>query len=56
VPLPFEQATLDRMLAEMLADAAARRSWSCNGLTFAAQADLYSRPEHAANIILGDAN
>ena len=52
VPLPFEQAALNRMLAEMLADAAARRRWGANGLAFAASADIYSLPERAADIIL----
>ena len=53
VPLPFEQAALDRALAAMLADGAARRQWSANGLAFADQADIYSLPERAADIILG---
>mgnify|MGYP002382195445 CR=1 FL=1 len=54
VPLPFEQSTLDRTLAAMLADDAARRRWASNGLDFADRADLYSRPQRAADIILGD--
>jgi UDP-glucose:(heptosyl)LPS alpha-1,3-glucosyltransferase len=53
VPLPFEQSLLDRTLADMLADAAARRQWGRNGLDFADRADLYSRPQRAADIILG---
>src|SRR5690606_20515076 len=52
VPSPFEQATLDRLLAQMLADGAARRRWSANGLAFADSADLYSLPERAADVIL----
>jgi UDP-glucose:(heptosyl)LPS alpha-1,3-glucosyltransferase len=52
VPLPFRQETLDGMLAQMLADAAARRRWSANGLAFAETADLYSLPERAADVIL----
>lgn len=52
VPLPFAQAMLDRMLVEMLADDAARQAWGHHGLAFADQADLYSRPEKAADIIL----
>lgn len=55
VPMPFAQETLDRMLAEMLDDDAGRRRWSANGLAFADQADLYSLPERAADVILGTA-
>jgi UDP-glucose:(heptosyl)LPS alpha-1,3-glucosyltransferase len=53
VPLPFEQGVLDRLLLDMLSDADARRQWGKNGLAFAARADLYSRPERAADIIVG---
>ena len=53
VPLPFEQQALDRMLLDMLSDDAARRQWGHNGLAFADRADLYSRPERAADIIVG---
>jgi UDP-glucose:(heptosyl)LPS alpha-1,3-glucosyltransferase len=49
---PFAQATLDAMLAAMLADAAARARWGANGLLFADRADLYSLSERAADIIL----
>lgn len=49
---PFEQSRLDRTLAAMLDDAAARRRWQTNGLAFAARADIYSMPEHAADLIL----
>ena len=52
LPEPFSQAELDRRLADMLADAAARRRWQAAGLAFAAQADLYSLPERAADLIL----
>lgn len=52
IPLPFEQTLLDRTLAAMLGDSAARAHWSANGLAFAAHADLYSLPERAADIIL----
>lgn len=52
VGLPFEQAALDRALAEMLAAADARAGWQANGLAFAARADIYSLPERAADIIL----
>jgi len=53
IPLPFVQATLDATLAAMLADGAARQQWSANGLAFAAHADLYSMPQRAADIIVG---
>jgi UDP-glucose:(heptosyl)LPS alpha-1,3-glucosyltransferase len=53
-PHPFEQATLNRLLYEMLADDAARLRWHTNALAFAAHADLYSMPERAADIILGE--
>ena len=55
VPLPFEQARLDRLLVDMLSDEEARRQWAGNGLAFADRADLYSRPQRAADIILGSA-
>ncbi len=53
LPSPFEQAQLDRYLAEMLADAEQRAAWSRNGLAFADTADLYSMPQRAADVILG---
>ncbi|SFD50221.1 UDP-glucose:(heptosyl)LPS alpha-1,3-glucosyltransferase [Pseudomonas citronellolis] len=52
VPSPFEQDAFNRMLAEMLRDDAARAAWSRNGLAFADTADLYSMPQHAADVIL----
>ncbi|WP_165669645.1 glycosyltransferase family 4 protein [Metapseudomonas otitidis] len=52
VPSPFEQDALNRMLAEMLTDDAARQRWSANGLAFADNADLYSMPQRAADLIL----
>jgi UDP-glucose:(heptosyl)LPS alpha-1,3-glucosyltransferase len=53
IALPFVQGTLDARLATMLADESARRQWSANGLAFAQHADLYSMPERAADIIVG---
>ena len=38
----------------MLADDAARAQWGRNGLAFADSADLYSMPQHAADVILAD--
>lgn len=52
VPLPFEQDHLNRTLADMLADAAARRQWRASGLGWAERADIYSQSERAADIIL----
>ena len=53
VPEPFVQTELDRLLANMLTDEGARQRWHANGLAFAEQADLYSLPERAADVILG---
>ena len=52
VPLPFDQAGLNALLADMLADDAARRQWGASGLAWAERADIYSLPERAADIIL----
>jgi UDP-glucose:(heptosyl)LPS alpha-1,3-glucosyltransferase len=52
VPEPFEQGALNGQLQRLLEDDAARAQWSRNGLAFADTADLYSMPEHAADIIL----
>ena len=54
VPAPFAQDDLNRMLAEMLGDDAARSKWSANGLAFADSADLYSMPQRAADVILAE--
>ncbi|WP_043308480.1 glycosyltransferase family 4 protein [Pseudomonas sp. ML96] len=54
VPAPFAQDDLNRMLAEMLSDDAARVKWGANGLAFADSADLYSMPQHAADVILAE--
>ncbi len=51
VPLPFVQSGFDRLLEQMLADERPRTQWQRNGLVFAEQADLYSLPERAADII-----
>ena len=37
-----------------LADAAQRSAWSRNALAFAETADLYSMPQKAADVILGE--
>ena len=54
VPSPFEQATLDRMLAQMLADDPQRVVWGRNALRYADSADLYSMPQKAADVILAE--
>ncbi|MCO6056415.1 glycosyltransferase family 4 protein [Pseudomonas sp. MOB-449] len=54
LPGPFEQEALNQLLAGMLADPAGRVRWSANGLTFADSADLYSMPQHAADVILAE--
>ena len=54
VPGPFEQRQLNAYLEKMLKDEGARQRWSRNGLAFAEEADLYSLPERAADVILGE--
>ena len=51
---PFEQAQLNQYLAQMLTDSAQRAAWGRNGLAFAETADLYSMPQHAADVILAE--
>lgn len=50
---PFEQEQLNAYLQRMLEDDQARAAWGRNGLAFAETADLYSMPQHAADVILG---
>ncbi len=38
----------------MLSDDQQRTTWSRNGLAFADTADLYSMPQHAADVILAE--
>lgn len=52
---PFEQAQLNQYLVRMLSDGQARADWGRNGLAFADSADLYSMPQHAADVILAGA-
>lgn len=49
---PFSQTAFERELARMLTDTDARRRWQTNALAFAEQADIYSMPERAAELIL----
>jgi UDP-glucose:(heptosyl)LPS alpha-1,3-glucosyltransferase len=48
---PFEQAALDRALAEMLQAPADRARWSRNGCAYASRPDLYGREGRAADLI-----
>jgi UDP-glucose:(heptosyl)LPS alpha-1,3-glucosyltransferase len=52
LPEPFEQARLEQALALMLNDEQARRRWGANGLAYAEHADIYSKAERAADVIL----
>ncbi|MBP1127407.1 MULTISPECIES: glycosyltransferase family 4 protein [Pseudomonas] len=51
---PFEQIQLNAYLARMLTDSAQRAAWGRNGLAYAETADLYSMPQHAADVILAE--
>ena len=51
---PFVQAQLNGYLAHMLTNTAQRAAWGRNGLAFAETADLYSMPQHAADVILAE--
>ncbi|MDP0989456.1 glycosyltransferase family 1 protein, partial [Klebsiella pneumoniae] len=53
---PFEQNQLNQYLTQMLTDTAQRAAWGRNGLAFAETADLYSMPQRAADLILGEAS
>lgn len=53
LPGPFSQTDLDQTLQQMLQDPEARQRWQANALAYAGQADLYSLPERAADVILG---
>ncbi len=54
VPAPFEQAQLNRDLAEML-DSPQREQWRKNGIQYGQTEDLYSMPKLAASLILKQA-
>jgi UDP-glucose:(heptosyl)LPS alpha-1,3-glucosyltransferase len=47
---PFKQVQLNQALAYMLLSSE-RQAWQNNALAFAKQADIYSLPDHAVNII-----
>jgi UDP-glucose:(heptosyl)LPS alpha-1,3-glucosyltransferase len=48
---PFGQADLDRALASVLSDRAARARWSANGVAFGKRPELYGMAERAADLI-----
>ena len=51
VPSPFDQGTLNRMLAEMLRDATQRDRWGANGWHYVTQNDVFSMPEKVADAV-----
>lgn len=51
---PFKQDDLNQALLQSLQNTELRQQWSENALRYAEQADLYSMPEKAADVILGD--
>lgn len=53
-PSPFQQDTLNKMLAEMLASEK-RSEWGRNGLAYCKRTDLYSLIEKAADVIIARA-
>ncbi len=54
LPSPFQQKQLNQALQRILTDAALRAGWSANALDYAKTANLYSMPQHAADIILAE--
>lgn len=48
---PFKQQALNDALQFMLSDQQARQQWQKNALVYSQDADIYSMPEHAANLI-----
>lgn len=54
LPSPFQQKQLNQALLHILTDAGLRADWSANALDYAKTANLYSMPQHAADIILAE--
>lgn len=54
VPEPFAQKTLNDCLLRILQSPESRAKWQHNALEYAEHADLYSMPERAADVILGE--
>jgi len=53
IPEPFNQATLNRALSNVLENDALRSQWAEHARHYADSEDLYSLPEKVADIILG---
>lgn len=53
---PYQQDDFDRALARAVAEPALRRQWADNARRYADQADIYSRIERAADVIMNRAN
>ena len=53
IPEPFAHDAFNRLLGDALANADLRAQWSRNALAWADTADIYSLPERAADIVLG---
>lgn len=51
---PFNQEHLNHALLQSLQEPRQRQQWSKNALSYAEHADLYSMPEKAADVILGN--
>ncbi|RDI40212.1 glycosyltransferase family 4 protein [Aquicella lusitana] len=51
LPSPFQQEAWNEALQKMLLSSEDRKAWRQNGLVFARQADIYSLPEKAADLI-----
>lgn len=51
---PFVQTQLNASLQSMLENAEQRKMWQTNALSYAQNADIYSMPERAADIILAE--
>lgn len=54
LPSPFQQKQLNQALLHILTGAGLRADWSANALDYAKTANLYSMPQHAADIILAE--
>lgn len=54
IPTPFQQRQFNQTLLQVLEDWEVRLRWHENALAFADRADLYSLPERAADVILGE--
>lgn len=50
-PAPFRQADLDRLLRTMIESPQDHQRWQENGLRYGSEADLYSMPQRATDVI-----